>query len=263
MGFARYTDQRAKTVRTVTKSLMHVLTANILVRCRMVHVFSTMPGKYNTNRHHPQNTMNYIRILRVHLEVYKLVCPLSASEEPCVPTPILRQLWQGLWVMTATSLQKYRGEERLNKEEQCNLALESIDLLDGFEKQSAKATALVGATQAVEHGIVSEMPTGEQFPAELYAALLAFVPERDAAKLAPFTHIQRYIPPSHRWRALPDAVGGGSDTTGEVSMIVSAQANPPSMFTLSSQVEGLNTGLIRKVDPKAEGGRTGTDILRQ
>ena len=160
----------------------------LAARRQLVHVFTTMPSNYNSGQL-DVGGWNYIRVFLLHLEIYRAHCPLDTDQRSSLPTSDLRIGWDKLWAETAASLRKFAREDELKAEEQCELAVEALTLLNGFEGRIQQIT--VSPPTLVEMG-------ERHFPEELYAALVAFVPEDASTRLAGFNHIQERLPGSHR-----------------------------------------------------------------
>ena len=177
----------------------------ISARCRLVNVFTTIPGNYTAGYPRISVLWNYIRILLIHLEVFKVHCPLDTDETLSLPGFDLRSTWDNLWAASAASLQRFAGESGPEPQEQCQLALEAFALLDQFEGRIQQAMNSisqspdldVNADKAVSVSR-AENVSRVTFPDGLYAALIAFVPEGDAIELAGFRYIQNRLPASHR-----------------------------------------------------------------
>ena len=174
--------------------------AHIQVRRRFVQVFATIPGNYNANIVKLIKPFNYIRVCLVHLEIFKAHCPLDAGQEISLPTWDLRDSWDNLWKTTAASLRKFIGEKDLNLSAQCEIVLECLTLMDAFEARVQQAAIVLAQSGSSEDGnSATQIPVhSSPFPDELYAALVAFIPESDAVKIASLHHIQHRVPVSHR-----------------------------------------------------------------
>ena len=108
----------------------------------------TMPGNYNEGRAVMAPLWNYIRVLLVNLEIYKVHCALDTDEAPSLPASDLRAGWDKLWKKTAASLRKFAREKEPEPEEQCELAVEALALLGGFEGRIRQSTSTLSVMSA-------------------------------------------------------------------------------------------------------------------
>ena len=98
-----------------------------------MRAFACVSSDYNSGIPRLDEAFNHIRVLLLHLEIYKAHCPLDDKSALALPTLALKKAWDDLWAATAISLRKFAREKELDPEEQSELALQAFALLDGFE----------------------------------------------------------------------------------------------------------------------------------
>ena len=167
---------------------------------------------YNANESRLQRRWNYIRVLLMHLEIFKAHFPLHIDVDPDLPCSVLRQSWCDLWATTAASLQRFASVSWLEREANGQLALQCFELLDGFEDRMQQTAAAPTHPKRLDANTSrsatwTRVSQKSPFPDELYAALVMVVPNYMVPDLASFHYIQERLPESHREPSLCTATG--------------------------------------------------------
>ena len=144
---------------------------------------------FNADHGWTARPQGYMRVLLVHLEIYKAhlfqVALANIDGLPAFLDPVVRQSWNTLWSATTnvlTSLTWIRLDETSRELSLRCLALLSV--LQDRKRELVATSSLAGELDDDPRGSTSRLRSAYEdlFPNELYATLIAFVPQGYAAR---------------------------------------------------------------------------------